>query len=90
MVRKIIRSSIILALIIFTTFLFSKEVSRLNHLRTENEMILQRIEKLNNENEDYKEKIESMKNEKRYLEKVVREELGMIKKGEKIYRFDNK
>ena len=90
MLKKIIRSSIILALIIFTTFLFSKEVSRLNHLRTENEIILKRIEKLNNENEDYREKIESMKNEKRYLEKIVREELGMIKKGEKIYRFDNK
>lgn len=90
MLKKIIRSSIILALVIFTTFLFSKETTNLNHLRSENEIILKRLEKLNNENENYKEKIESMVNEKRYLEKIVREELGMIKKGEKIYRFDNK
>lgn len=90
MLKKIVRSSIILALIIFTTFLFSKETTHLNHLKSENKIILNRIEKLNNENEDYKEKIESMENEKRYLEKIVREELGMIKKGEKIYKFDNK
>ncbi len=89
MLKKIIRSSIILALIIFTTFIFSKETTHLNHIRNENEIILKRIEKLNNENDDYKEKIYSMENEKRYLEKIVREELGMIKKGEKIYRFDN-
>ena len=90
MLKKIIRSSIILALIIFTTFIFSKETTHLNHLRKENDIILKRIEKLNNENEDYKEKIDSMENDKRYLEKIVRDELGMIKKGEKIYRFDNK
>ena len=89
MLKKIIRSSIILGLIIFTTFIFSKETTHLNHLRSENEIILDRIEKLTNENDDYKEKIDSMENEKRYLEKIVREELGMIKKGEKIYRFDN-
>ncbi len=89
MLKKIIRSSIILALIIFTTFIFSKETTHLNHIRNENEIILKRIEKLNNENDDYKEKIYSMENEKRYLEKIIREELGMIKKGEKIYRFDN-
>jgi len=80
MLKKIIRSSIILALIIFTTFIFSKETTHLNHIRNENEGILKRIEKLNNENDDYKEKIYSMENEKRYLEKIVREELGMIKK----------
>ena len=90
MLKKLIRSSIILALIIFTTFIFSKETTHLNHLRNENDIILKRIERLNNENEDYKEKINSMENDKRYLEKIVREELGMIKKGEKIYRFDNK
>jgi len=89
MLKKIIRSSIILALIIFTTFIFSKETTQLNHLRKENNIILKRIDKLNNENDDYKEKIDSMENDKRYLEKIVREELGMIKKGEKIYRFDN-
>ena len=90
MLKKIIRSSIILALIIFTTFIFSKETTHLNHLRGENDILLKRIEKLDNDNEDYKEKINSMENDKRYLEKIVREELGMIKKGEKIYRFDNK
>ena len=37
-----------------------------------------------------KKKLIQWKMRRRYLEKIVREELGMIKKGEKIYRFDNK
>ena len=89
MYKRIIRSALILIVIIFVTFIFSREVSHLHFLNNENEVILNRIEKLSNENEDYKEKIEAIENDKRYIEKVIRDELGMIKKGEKIYRFDN-
>ncbi|MGI9553312.1 MAG: FtsB family cell division protein [Thermodesulfobacteriota bacterium] len=89
MYKRIIRSALILVVIIFITFIFSREVSNLNYLNNENEIILKRIDKLSNENEDYKEKIEAIEKDKRYIEKVIREELGMIKKGEKVYRFDN-
>ena len=87
--KRIIRSSLILLLIIFIAFIFSREISHLHFLTNENVKIQKRIEKLSNENEDYKEQIQAMENDKRYIEKVVREELGMIKKGEKIYKFDN-
>ena len=80
---------LILSIIVFIAFMFSREISQLNHLNKENKSILKRIDKLNNENEDYKEKIQAMKDDKRYIEKVIREELGMIKEGEKIYIFDN-
>ena len=76
-------------MIIFFSFIFSREISNLHYLNTENEIVLKRIEKLSDENENYKEKIEAIQNDKRYIEKVIREELGMIKKGEKVYRFDN-
>ncbi|MGI9533626.1 MAG: FtsB family cell division protein [Thermodesulfobacteriota bacterium] len=89
MYKRIIRSALILVVIIFITFIFSREVSNLNYLHNENEIIIKRIEKLSNQNEDYKERIEAIENDKRYKEKVIREELGMIKKGEKVYRFDN-
>ena len=89
MYRKIIRSALILALIIFLTFIFSREISHLHFLNSENSKIEKRIERLNNQNEDYKEQINALENDKSYIEKVVREELGMIKKGEKIYKFDN-
>ena len=89
MYRRIIRSALILVFIIFITFVFSREVSHLHFLINENNKIEERIDKLSNQNEDYKEKIQAIQNDKRYIEKVVREELGMIKKGEKIYKFDN-
>ena len=89
MYKRIIRSALILIVIIFVTFIFSREISHLHYLNNENEVILERIEKLSNQNEDYKEKIEAIENDTRYMEKVIRDELGMIKKGEKIYRFDN-
>jgi len=89
MYKKIIRSALILIVIIFFSFIFSREISHLHHLNNENEIILKRIDKLSNENENYKEKIEAIQNDRRYIEKVIRDELGMIKKGEKVYRFDN-
>ena len=89
MYKKVIRSTLILIVIIFFTFIFSREISHLHHLNNENKIILKRIEKLSKENEDHKEKIEAIQNDKRYIENVIREELGMIKKGEKVYRFDN-
>lgn len=76
-------------LIIFISFIFSREISHLHFLTKENDKILERIETLEIQNDDYKDKIEAIKNDNKYIEKIVREELGMIKKDEKIYKFDN-
>ena len=89
MYKRIIRSVLILGVIIFITYMFSREISHLNYLSNENKAILERIDRLSNENEDYKEKIQAMQGDKRYIEKVIREELGMIKKGEKVYKFED-
>ena len=89
MLKKILRSTFILILIIFITFIFSREISNLHFLTKENDKILERIDTLEIQNDDYKDKIEAIKNDNKYIETIVREELGMIKKGEKIYKFDN-
>jgi cell division protein FtsB len=38
-------------------------------------------------NAELRQRIELINNDKTYMEKIIREELGMIKSGEKIYRF---
>lgn len=89
MFKKLFRSTLILVLIILLTFLFSRELSHLHYLTKENKKIEDRIETLTMQNEDYKERIDSVKNDSRYIEKLVRDELRMIKKGEKVFKFDN-
>lgn len=86
--RKIIRAFVILAVIVFLSFLFSKESSELYFLKNENAKIEKKIEELRAENSEYQEEIKDLRENEEYMEKVLREELGMIKEGEKIYKFE--
>ena len=88
-VKKIIRSTLVLVVIVFFTFIFIREISKLNHINNENRQVLDRIEKLKAENKTARDEIEVIKTDTRYVEKLIREELGMIKTTEKIYKFDN-
>lgn len=56
-------------------------------LREENEKIEKKIEELEFANKELEGKIKAIKSDKRYIEKIAREELGMIKEGDKVYRF---
>jgi len=90
MYKKIIRNTLILVGIIVTGFVFLSEISKLDHLKKQNDAITERIDDISKQNEDYRDKIKAMKKDTRYVEKVIREELRMIKEGEKIYKFYNK
>lgn len=79
----------IVIVVIIATFIFTREISYLNHLEKENGKIEKRIDKLQAQNSDYKDNIDSIKNDENYIENVLRDEFGMIKEGEKIFRFDN-
>ncbi|MGH7885172.1 MAG: FtsB family cell division protein [Thermodesulfobacteriota bacterium] len=87
--KKIIRALIVLVLIVLFSFLFSKESSKLYFLKNENAKIEKKIEELESQNNAYVHKINELKENEKYIEKVLREELGMIKEGEKIYKFEN-
>lgn len=87
MVINIIRISIILCLTIVFSFLFIKEISKLEALKYENEKIITQGAALEKENELLKIKIEALKNDQEYIEVIARQELGMIKEGEKIIKF---
>ncbi len=47
-----------------------------------------RIEKIQDENKQLEEEIARLKNDKKYIEKIARENLGMVGKNEIIYFFD--
>lgn len=87
MLINIIRVSIILVITIVFTFLFIEEISKLEILKNENEKIIVRGNDLEKENQQLKLKIDALKNDNYYIEIVARQELGMIKEGEKIIKF---
>lgn len=70
-------------------YLFAREISHVYALHTENEKIKIETKELVIKNEELRRKINFIEKDKKYVEKIIREELGMIKKGEKVYRFND-
>ena len=70
-------------------YLFAREISHVYALHTENEKIKMETKELVISNEELRRKINYIEKDKKYVEKIIREELGMIKKGEKVYRFND-
>ncbi len=87
MERHIFRVILILAVVSFLVYLFAREISQVYALHKENDKVKLEGKELEMANNDLKKKIELIKTDKVFMEKVIREELGMIKTGEKIYRF---
>jgi len=88
MKRLFLRVVLILALTSVAIYAFEREFSEYHALYTENERIKTKTGELKNANDELHKRIESLKNDKFYLEKIVREQLGMIKQGEKVYKFE--
>lgn len=86
---RIFRSLLVVLVVIIATFIFAREISYLNYLKQQNSKIEKRIDRLQAQNSEYRHSIDSIKNDEKYIENVLREELGMIKEGEKIFKFDN-
>jgi cell division protein FtsB len=85
--RHIFRVVLILAVVSFLVYLFAREISQVYALHEENDKVILEGKELEMANNELRKKIELIKTDKIYMEKVIREELGMIKTGEKIYRF---
>ena len=67
--------------------MFFNEISKVYFLKNENKRIEKRIEDLEAQNRAYREEIKALKQDERCIEKILREDLGMIKDKEKIFRF---
>jgi len=87
MERTIIRIILVITAVSLMVYLFAREITQVYALHQENEKVKVESLKLEKANNELMKKIELIESEDSYKEKVIRQELGMIKKGEKVYRF---
>ncbi len=87
MERTIIRVVLAVLIISLFVYLFTREITQVYALHQENEKVKLESKKLEEANNKLTRKIELIQVDETYKEKVIRKELGMIKKGEKVYRF---
>ncbi len=77
-------SFFIMGFIFFVVFSFSMKYIKIVEAKSKISDIQQKIEKLKNENRDLSEKVKLLKIPS-YIEKVAREELGLVKPGEILF-----
>ncbi|MFB3147481.1 MAG: septum formation initiator family protein [Thermodesulfobacteriota bacterium] len=87
MERTIIRIILVVGVVSLLVYLFAKEITHVYVLHQENEKVKVESLKLEKANSELMKKIELIDADQAYKEKIIRQELGMIKKGEKVYRF---
>lgn len=78
---------LILAVVSLLVYLFAREIAHVYALHKENDKVIMEAKELELTNNELRKRIDLIKEDKIYMEKIIREELGMIKTGEKIYRF---
>ena len=81
------KTSIGLFIVAFVILLlFLPSYTQMQDLRSKNHQYKKQIEELSKEQARLLEEEKRLKTDPEYLEKVVRQEMGVIKKGEVIYR----
>lgn len=79
---------LLLSVMIFFTFFGEKGLLQVYRMRSE----LKEIERVNmelrRENERLRVEIDNLRTNKKYIEELARRELGLVKKGEIVYQFD--
>jgi len=79
-------SSLLVAFALFTAF-GERGVFHLWRLRGEKGQLDEKNYALQKENDALRERIDRIRHDDRFLEKLAREELGLIRPGEIVYRF---
>jgi cell division protein FtsB len=77
----------IVALSFFIIF-GGRSLMQIYHLKEEREKISIANARLREENQKFAEQVARMKHNKKEVEKIAREELGLVKKGEVVYQFE--
>jgi len=73
---------------LFFGILGGRSLMQIYHLKGEREKIRIANARLREENQKLAEQIERMKHNKEEVERIAREELGLVKKGELVYKFE--
>ena len=74
-------------------FLFHPDFQRLRALKVRIEEIEARIEQLERENEEYAEKMQKLREppagDPHYIEKIARQNIGLVREGETVYHMQD-
>jgi len=87
MKRRFLYLWIAIGLLILVAFFYLPGLSRLQELRLEEERLGRELAELDREIRALQEEKELLQKDQAYLEKVIREELGLVKPGEMVYKL---
>jgi cell division protein FtsB len=79
---------LLVSVMIFFTFFGDKGLLQVYRLRRELKEIERDNKELRQENDRLRAEIDNLKTDRKYIEELARRELGLVKKGEIIYQFD--
>jgi len=85
-VKYLIVLFFIILMITYYTIFGERGILHLQKLRSDLESIKTSSEKIKKENERLKKEIKLLQNEEQYIDKIAREELGLVKEDEIIYK----
>ncbi len=87
---KAVLAACAIALIAFavSTVLGPQGLSSLTRMRAEYNQLNRSVTELQADNERLQARIQQLESDDRYIEKIARERLGLVKPGEVVYRFD--
>ena len=75
------------AVVAFLAIIYLPSYTKYQELRREDEKIADNILALQTQNDELREEARLLQSDVKYLEKVLREELGLVKPGEVVYKF---
>jgi cell division protein FtsB len=79
--------ALVCAMVLFTIF-GGRGLMQIYHLKEERDRVHTANARLREENQKITQQIQRLRNQKEEVEKLAREELGLVKKGEIIYQFE--
>ena len=86
--RVLITVLMLVLVMIFFTFFGEKGLLQVYRLRRELKEIERVNTELRQENERLRAEIGNLRTNKKYIEELARRDLGLVKKGELVYQFD--
>ncbi|MFB0507551.1 MAG: septum formation initiator family protein [Thermodesulfobacteriota bacterium] len=86
--RILVTILLLVSVMIFFTFFGDKGLLQVYRLRRELKEIERVNTELRKENDKLRAEIDNLRINKKYIEELARRELGLVKKGEIVYQFD--
>ncbi len=84
--KKLIIIGLCIFIIVLFFYIYLPGYSRYQELKKKEADLIQQIEEFKDKNEKIYNEIERLKNDLTHLEKVMRDEMGLVKPGEVVYK----